>query len=165
MDSQILFSIHALVLILLFYASRSLFVKFRQSTVDFISNLAGVETTIDKEGGVVTIPGTDVKLDIPRGAFEEEISVQMRIVPRHLQDESELSFTSFSSVVVELLPDDTKLLLPAVLSLPHCLVLNENSEKTVTVYDSHHAKGIIIKYFMIKSPTKLICPLLLKLLC
>ncbi|PIK39293.1 netrin receptor unc5-like protein [Apostichopus japonicus] len=95
---------------------------------------------INKEGGRLDIPDTGVSLEIPSGALEGEQIIQMMIIPHHLESES-LTFASNSSLVVELLPSNLNLLKPAILTLPHCLVLKKGCEWKAKIYRSHHKKG------------------------
>ncbi|PIK39750.1 hypothetical protein BSL78_23408 [Apostichopus japonicus] len=99
------------------------------------------ESIIGTYGGTLEIPYTGVSLRIPPGALRREYFIRMKIIPHHYLDESELSFASNSSVVVELLPNNVKLLIPATLTLPHCLVLKKKCERKAKVYSSHHKKG------------------------
>ncbi|PIK35965.1 Unc-5-like B, partial [Apostichopus japonicus] len=96
------------------------------------------ESMIGKDGGTLDIQNTGVSLKIPPGALRRDYFVQMRIIPHHHLDETELSFASNSSVVVELLPNNVKLLKPATLTLPHCLVLKKKCGWKAKVYSSHH---------------------------
>ncbi|XP_071844106.1 uncharacterized protein [Apostichopus japonicus] len=96
------------------------------------------ESIIGTYGGTLDIQNTGVNLKIPPGALQRDYCIQMRIIPHH---ETELSFASNSSVVVELLPNNVKLLIPATLTLPHCLVLKKKCERKAKVYSSHHKKG------------------------
>ncbi|PIK54057.1 hypothetical protein BSL78_09038 [Apostichopus japonicus] len=99
------------------------------------------EVVITTEGGLIEILGTGVSLEIPPGALEEEQLIKMRIVSDDYQDELSRSFGSNSSVVVELLPSNLKLLKPAKLTLPHCLVLKKGCEWKAKIYTSHHEEG------------------------
>ncbi|PIK54617.1 hypothetical protein BSL78_08470 [Apostichopus japonicus] len=94
---------------------------------------------INKDGGRLDIPDTGVSLEIPSGALEGEQFIQMIIIPHHLESES-LTFASNSSLVVELLPSNLNLLKPAILTLPHCLVLKKGCEWKAKIYRSHHKK-------------------------
>ncbi|XP_071842509.1 uncharacterized protein [Apostichopus japonicus] len=108
--------------------------------IDLDTSLS-IQSLVNKEGGILEIPGTGVKLEIPCGAIEQECLIQMRIIPISFQEESKSSFTSNSTVVVELLPDNLKLHQLAKLTLPHCLQLKNTGERKAMVYSSHHAKG------------------------
>ncbi|XP_071842536.1 uncharacterized protein [Apostichopus japonicus] len=108
--------------------------------IDLDTSLS-IQSLVNKEGGILEIPGTDVRLEIPCGAIEQECLIQMRIIPISFQEESKSSFTSNSTVVVELLPDNLKLHQLAKLTLPHCLQLKKTGERKAMVYSSHHAKG------------------------
>ncbi|XP_071842480.1 uncharacterized protein [Apostichopus japonicus] len=100
-----------------------------------------MELWINKDGGVLEIPDTGVSLEIPPGALEKDQLIQMRIIPYNFQGDSDLSFSSNSSVVVELLPSHLKLLKPVKLTLPHCLVLKKGCEWKAKIYSSHHEEG------------------------
>ncbi|XP_071844099.1 uncharacterized protein [Apostichopus japonicus] len=96
------------------------------------------ELRIGKDGGTLDIQNTGVNLKIPPGALQRDYCIQMRIIPHH---ETELSFASNSSVVVELLPNNVKLLKPATLTLPHYLVLKKKCGWKAKGYSSHHKEG------------------------
>ncbi|PIK47025.1 hypothetical protein BSL78_16115 [Apostichopus japonicus] len=108
--------------------------------IDLDTSLS-IQSLVNKKGGILEIPGTGVRLEIPFGAIEQECSIQMRIIPSSFQEKSKPSFTSNSTVVVELLPDNLKLHQLAKLTLPHCLQLKKTGERKAMVYSSHHAKG------------------------
>ncbi|PIK54131.1 hypothetical protein BSL78_08972 [Apostichopus japonicus] len=76
--------------------------------IDLDTSLS-IQSLVNKEGGILEIPGTGVRLEIPCGAIEQECLIQMRIIPISFQEESKSSFTSNSTVVVELLSDNLKL--------------------------------------------------------
>ncbi|XP_071842465.1 uncharacterized protein [Apostichopus japonicus] len=105
------------------------------------SNPLQMELLINKDGGVLELPDTGVSLEIPPGALEKDQLIQMRIIPYNFQGDSDLSFSSNSSVVVELLPSNLKLLKPVKLTLPHCLVLKKGCEWNAQIYSSHHEEG------------------------
>ncbi|PIK54714.1 hypothetical protein BSL78_08409 [Apostichopus japonicus] len=105
------------------------------------SNPLQMELLINKDGGVLELPDTGVSLEIPPGALEKDQLIQMRIIPYNFQGDSDLSFSSNSSVVVELLPSNLKLLKPVKLTLPHCLVLKKGCEWKAKIYSSHHEEG------------------------
>ncbi|XP_071848887.1 uncharacterized protein [Apostichopus japonicus] len=105
------------------------------------SNPLQMELWVNKDGGVLELPDTGVSLEIPPGALEKDHLIQMRIIPYNFQGDSDLSFTSNSSVVVELLPSNLKLLKLAKLTLPHCLVLRKGCEWKANIYSSHHEEG------------------------
>ncbi|XP_071842484.1 uncharacterized protein [Apostichopus japonicus] len=100
-----------------------------------------MELWINKDGGVLELPDTGVSLKIPPGGLEKDQLIQMRIIPYYFQGDSDLSFSSNSSVVVELLPSNLKLLKPVKLTLPHCLVLKKGCEWKAKLYSSHHEEG------------------------
>ncbi|XP_071843394.1 uncharacterized protein [Apostichopus japonicus] len=108
--------------------------------IDLDTSLS-IQSLVNKEGGILEIPGTGVRLEIPCGAIDQECLIQMRIIPISFQEESKSSFTSNSTLVVELLPDNLKLHQLAKLTLPHCLQLKKTGERKAMVYSSHHAKG------------------------
>ncbi|XP_071841933.1 uncharacterized protein [Apostichopus japonicus] len=105
-----------------------------------LSKSLRVMLMINKEGGRLDIPDTGASLEIPSGALEGEQFIQMIIIPPHLESES-LTFASNSSLVVELLPSNLKLMKPAILTLPHCLVLKKGCEWKAKIYRSHHKEG------------------------
>ena len=100
-----------------------------------------VEQLINTEGGVLQIPETDVKLEIPPGALKSECSIQMRIIPPCCHNETAFSFATNSSTVVELLPSNLKLFIPVKLTLPHCLILKKGCKWKAKIYSSHHEEG------------------------
>ncbi|XP_071835191.1 uncharacterized protein [Apostichopus japonicus] len=108
--------------------------------IDLDTSLS-TQSLVNKKGGILEIPGTGVRLEIPSGAIEQECLIQMRIIPISFQKDSKSSFTSNSTVVVELLPNNLKLHQLAKLTLPHCLQLKNTGERKAMVYSSHHAKG------------------------
>ncbi|PIK35963.1 hypothetical protein BSL78_27205 [Apostichopus japonicus] len=99
------------------------------------------ESKIGKDGGTLDIQNTGVSLEIPPGALQRDYVIRMRIIPHHHLDDAELSFASNSSSRVELSPNNVKLLKPATLTLPHCLVLKKKCERKAKVYSSHHKEG------------------------
>ncbi|PIK39747.1 hypothetical protein BSL78_23405 [Apostichopus japonicus] len=99
------------------------------------------ESMIGKDGGTLDIQNTGVSLEIPPGALRRDYLVKMRIIPQHYRDKTESPVTSFSSVVVELLPNNVNLLKPATLVIPHCLVLKKKCGWKAKVYSSHHKEG------------------------
>ncbi|XP_071844103.1 uncharacterized protein [Apostichopus japonicus] len=105
------------------------------------SHFIRTESMIGNAGGTLRIQNTGVSLEIPPGALRRDYLIQIRIIPHHYLDETDLSFASNSSVVVELLPNSVKLSKPATLTLPHCLVLKKKCEWSATVYSSHHGEG------------------------
>ncbi|PIK48049.1 hypothetical protein BSL78_15084 [Apostichopus japonicus] len=113
------------------------------------SNPLQMELWINKDGGVLELPDTGVSLEIPPGALEKDQLIQMRIIPYNFQGDSDLSFSSNSSVVVELLPSNLKLLKPVNLTLPHCLVLKKGHPASVeTTADTPYVlteKNCVIK--------------------
>ncbi|XP_071840740.1 uncharacterized protein [Apostichopus japonicus] len=107
--------------------------KDQCTTVSLVEKLM-----ITTEGGRIEIPNTGVILEIPPAALEREQLIEIRIIPTNFQKEEALPFARNSSVVVELLPSNLKLLKSAKLILPHCLVLKKDCEWKATVYTSHH---------------------------
>ncbi|KAJ8039035.1 Netrin receptor UNC5D [Holothuria leucospilota] len=96
-----------------------------------------------KVGGMLEISNTGIVLGIPPNALPEDkesYEIQMRYIPkRTLKDQGEYS-PSYSTAVVEILPN-LKLQYPVSLSLPHCLVLQQNIERKARIFGSHHDKG------------------------
>lgn len=100
------------------------------------------ESSISNQGGTIIIE--DVELCIPPNALQENTEhclVQMRIIPRSLVAEPAQTFASNSSVIVELLPNNLSLRVPAKLTLPHCLQLKKGIPRKATVFISHHEIG------------------------
>lgn len=87
------------------------------------------------------IPDTRVCLEVPKNALESERMIEMRIASHHFGNESQQLFSKNSAAVVELLPSDLRLLEPVKLTLPHCLVLKEGSQRRAKIYSSHHKEG------------------------
>lgn len=98
---------------------------------------------VDQEGGYLEIPNSGVLLEIPAKALNESYRIEMRIIPHCFQEGNYHTFASNSSVVIELLPENIKLLHPVRLTLPHCLRLKKTGQRKAIVYSSHHAKGKI----------------------
>ncbi|PIK33735.1 hypothetical protein BSL78_29451 [Apostichopus japonicus] len=84
------------------------------------------------------IPNTGVSLEIPTSALHKEQVIEIRIIPSICQKRVAVPFTNNSSMIVELLPNNIKLLQPAKLILPHCLVLKNDCEWKATVYTCNH---------------------------
>ncbi|XP_071843349.1 uncharacterized protein [Apostichopus japonicus] len=101
----------------------------------------GVHSVVSEEGRILEIPGTGVKLDIPPGAIGGKCLIEMKIISNYIQEESKSSFTSNTTVVVELLPDNLRLHHRAKLTLPHCLKLKNPVECKAMVFSSHHDQG------------------------
>ncbi|KAJ8034435.1 Protein NLRC5 [Holothuria leucospilota] len=104
------------------------------------------KTTVSSSGGVIEIPNTGVKLYVPQGALEENLdqcSISMKIIPPDVTDKSitEFDFTSNSSVIVELLPDNLTFQHPVELTIPHCLQLVKGVEYKASIFISHHKEG------------------------
>ncbi|XP_071843390.1 uncharacterized protein [Apostichopus japonicus] len=107
----------------------------------YVETPLSVQAEVDKEGRILEIPGTGVTLDIPPGAIDGKCLIEMKIISNYIQEESKSSFTSNTTVVVELLPDNLELHHPAKLTLPHCLKLKNPVECKALVFSSHHAQG------------------------
>ncbi|XP_071843341.1 uncharacterized protein [Apostichopus japonicus] len=107
----------------------------------YVETALSVQAVVDKAGRILEIPGTGVRLDIPPGAIDRKCLIQMKIIPNYIQEESKSSFTSNTTVVVELLPDNLKLHHRAKLTLPHCLKLKNPVECKALVFSSHHDQG------------------------
>ncbi|KAJ8021110.1 Intersectin-2 [Holothuria leucospilota] len=110
-------------------------------------NMFYTEAVISREGGKLCIPNTGVKLYIPPNAFEDAIDqclLQMRIILPGTCDVPATSFTSNTSTVVELLPNNLRLKQTVILTLPHCLDLKVDrgdGSYTAKIFISHHEKG------------------------
>ncbi|KAJ8034535.1 NACHT, LRR and PYD domains-containing protein 10 [Holothuria leucospilota] len=103
-----------------------------------------VAATITRTGGVVEIPYSGVRLDIPRNALvtgEDERIITMKIIPTSFSDTSPTNFGKNSSVTVELLPNDMKFQIPVRLELPHCLQLKKHTTYSAKIFMSHHEQG------------------------
>lgn len=85
---------------------------------------------------------TGIELAIPANALKGYQYIEMSVISFETLDEPISTFSSNSSVIVELLPNKTTFSTPVRLSLPHCLKLRKGySKDSVTVYLSHHEKG------------------------
>lgn len=85
---------------------------------------------------------TGIELAIPPNAVKGYQYIEMSVIPFGTLDEPISTFSSNSSVIVELLPNKTIFSTPVRLSLPHCLKLKKGCRKnSVKVYLSHHEKG------------------------
>lgn len=105
------------------------------------------EATITRKGGIIEIPDTGVKLDIPANAFEDGMQqclIQIRIIYPFTLNEPDGAFTSNSSATVEILPNKLKLKENVILTMPHCLELDpgfEDMKNTAKIFMSHHENG------------------------
>lgn len=85
---------------------------------------------------------TGIELTILPYAVKGYQYIEMSVVPFGTLDEPISTFSSNSSVIVELLPNRATFSTPVRLSLPHCLKLKKGfSKRSVKVYLSHHEKG------------------------
>ncbi|KAJ8034173.1 Netrin receptor UNC5D [Holothuria leucospilota] len=101
------------------------------------------KTIITKDGGILDISKAGIMLVIPPNALpadKDEYEIQMRYISRRTVKDQSRCFSSNSTAVVEILPDLT-LEHPVRLSLPHCLVLQQNVERKAKIFTSHHKKG------------------------
>lgn len=102
---------------------------------------------VNQVGGKLEIPDTGVLLEIPPGAIPADIlqcAIHIRIIPsRRIQDEV-VTFSSNSSVAVELLPYDLQLQHPVKLKLPHCLELEKTENDFVRIFTKHQSEGKVI---------------------
>lgn len=108
-----------------------------------------VAVTVASKGANMHIPDTGVELDIPTGATQGKVLIEMIILPFDKLDAPVSTFSSNSSVAVELLPNKMEFQRPVRLTLPHCLKLTKNYQKTkhqVQVYVSYHETGKHIKH-------------------
>lgn len=94
-----------------------------------------VEQTVNSNGGKLEIPFSGVTLEIPAGALEGQHLITLKIIPNYQNE------TGLSSVVVELLPRNMKLLKRAKLTLPHCLVFKKCCTRKAKIYSSDHEEG------------------------
>ncbi|KAJ8048079.1 NACHT, LRR and PYD domains-containing protein 10 [Holothuria leucospilota] len=106
---------------------------------------AETEAIITKNGSTVTIPGTKVELNIPQGALPEHIDecvIKMTVLSRKVFQDPSIAFSSHSSLVVEILPNNLLLQRPAQLVIPHCLLLKKKEESAkAKIFMSHHDEG------------------------
>lgn len=108
--------------------------------------MLAIEATISNEGGLLEIEETDITLFVPPNALEEsrpQCVIQMRVIPYGTCGAS-ASFSSNSSVIVELLPNDLRFQRPVELTLPHCLQLKKDVEYKAKVFTSHREQGSIV---------------------
>ncbi|KAJ8034178.1 Protein NLRC5 [Holothuria leucospilota] len=101
------------------------------------------KTIITKDGGTVEISKTGILLVIPPNALpadKEEHEIFIRCILRRSVEDQVKCFSSNSTAVVEILPN-LSLLHPVRLSLPHCLVLQQNLKRKAKIFASHHEKG------------------------
>ncbi|KAJ8019369.1 Protein NLRC5 [Holothuria leucospilota] len=104
------------------------------------------QAVITQFGGVVEIPDTGVILRVPPNALPEDMEeclIQMRIIPTSMSCDDTMSFSSNSSVRVELLPNHFRFQCHVQLTLPHCLELKKNVLRRARIFMSHHNEGDI----------------------
>ncbi|KAJ8032709.1 hypothetical protein HOLleu_26311 [Holothuria leucospilota] len=102
-----------------------------------------IEATISNEGGLLEIEETDITLLVPPNALEKsrrQRVIQMRVIPYGSCGAS-TSFSSNSSVIVELLPNDLRFQRPVELTLPHCLQLKKDVKYKAKVFTSYREQG------------------------
>lgn len=100
---------------------------------------------ITQFGGVVEIPDTGVMLRVPPNALQEQMErclIKMRIIPTSMSRDETMSFSSNSSVRVELLPNHFRFRCHVQLTLPHCLQLKRNVLHRARIFMSHHNEGL-----------------------
>ncbi|KAJ8018356.1 hypothetical protein HOLleu_43694 [Holothuria leucospilota] len=103
------------------------------------------QAVITQFGGVVEIPDTGVILRVPPNALPEHMErclIQMRIIPTSMSHDETMSFSSNSSVRVELLPNHFRFRCYVQLTLPHCLELKKNVLRRARIFMSHHNEGV-----------------------
>ncbi|XP_071841959.1 uncharacterized protein [Apostichopus japonicus] len=100
-----------------------------------------ITSSISGKGGLLQIPNTGIKLVFPPKAVTEEHNIQVKIVPPSLSNEPATSFSSNSSVVLELLPNGLQLKREVSLTLPHCLTFINEEKAKAKIYVSHHEEG------------------------
>ncbi|KAJ8034836.1 hypothetical protein HOLleu_21843 [Holothuria leucospilota] len=99
---------------------------------------------ISTNGGIIEIPNTGVRLEIPPNALPEgmdQCSICMRIIPPDSSDKAPTDFTINSSVIVELLPDNLTFQHQVKLSLPHCFQFKKGAKPEARILMSHHKEG------------------------
>lgn len=109
--------------------------------VDF-SNSLRATSVITKDGGVIKVGQTGVKLEIPPGAIEnnEAQEIQITIIPPAILNELAHRFEDHSTTIVEILPNKLRLKKNAILTLPHCLVLKDEKKCKVQVWQNHQIR-------------------------
>ncbi|KAJ8018498.1 Protein NLRC5 [Holothuria leucospilota] len=115
-----------------------------QTTVHCDRSLLQAQATITQFGGIIEIPDTGVFLRVPPHALPEgmqECLIKMKIIPISMSHDEATSFSSNSSVRVELLPNHFKFRCHVALTLPHCLELKKNVVYRAKVFLSHHNEG------------------------
>ncbi|PIK42000.1 hypothetical protein BSL78_21152 [Apostichopus japonicus] len=100
-----------------------------------------ITSSISGKGGLLQIPNTGIKLVFPPNAVTEEHNIQVKIIPPSLLNEPATSFSSNSSVVLELLPNGLQLKREVSLTLPHCLTFINEEKAKAKIYVSHHEEG------------------------
>ncbi|PIK35054.1 hypothetical protein BSL78_28120 [Apostichopus japonicus] len=100
-----------------------------------------ITSSISEKGGLLQIPNTGIKLVFPPNAVTEGCNIQVKIIPPSLLNEPATSFSSNSSVVLELLPNGLQLKREVSLTLPHCLTFINEEKAKAKVYVSHHEEG------------------------
>ncbi|KAJ8023777.1 hypothetical protein HOLleu_36315 [Holothuria leucospilota] len=108
-----------------------------------LSSYTSRKTIITKVGGTLEISNTGILLVIPPNALpsdKDEHEIHMRYIPRRAVKDQVKCFSSNSTAVVEIFPN-LSLQHSVRLSLPHCLVLQQNLERKAKIFASHHEKG------------------------
>ncbi|XP_071841956.1 uncharacterized protein [Apostichopus japonicus] len=100
-----------------------------------------IKSSISGKGGLLQIPNTGIKLVFPPKAVSEEHNIEVKIVPPSVLNEPATSFSSNSSVVLELLPNGLQFKREVSLTLPHCLTFLNEEKAKAKVYVSHHEEG------------------------
>ncbi|KAJ8034508.1 Netrin receptor UNC5B [Holothuria leucospilota] len=109
-----------------------------------LANILEIQEKVSQVGGKLQIPDTDVSLEIPADTLDQARDyclIQMRILPTHCYEKYCTSFSSNSTVAVELLPNNLKLKHPVQLTLPHCLKLKKDVEYKAKIFMSHHERN------------------------
>ncbi|KAJ8019338.1 NACHT, LRR and PYD domains-containing protein 6 [Holothuria leucospilota] len=109
----------------------------------FMDSYTSRKIITTKDGGTLEISNTSIMLVVPPNALpadKEEHEIHMRYIPRRSVEDQVKCFSSNSTAVVEILPN-LSLQHPVRLSLPHCLVLQQNLERKAKIFASHHEKG------------------------
>lgn len=111
---------------------------FPNNSMDvYCEPLLKTEGWITQKGGILEICGTGVELEVPPDSLPDNIEqckMYMMITPSRRVEGEVVSFSSNSSVAVEIFPDDLQLKRPAKLKLPHCLELHKDTEHKVKIF-------------------------------
>lgn len=110
---------------------------------------------VSDAGAHLEIADTGIELRIPPGSLEDNTCIEMNAISSEAIHEPVKTFSSNSSVIIELLPDRLTFKSDVQLVMPHCLNLKRNCQKNcVTVYCNHHETGLscVERYMFVLLP-------------